>query len=113
MPSAVDDPPLLSLRVLSPAQAQRKAYWCLCFIGLGLLVTWNAVLAADDYFTLLYPDRTPMFYFSIACEPSVRTWVCFALLPSRTLQWRRRATAERGGERSGAGVMLILCIVSR
>lgn len=41
----------------------RAAYWIMCLLGAGLLLPWNAVVNAVDFFDSLYvPHRAPPQY---------------------------------------------------
>uniref|UniRef100_A0A7S1SXV4 Equilibrative nucleoside transporter n=1 Tax=Tetraselmis chuii TaxID=63592 RepID=A0A7S1SXV4_9CHLO len=40
-----------------PKDKYNVTYWCYLFMGLGLLLPWNAFITAVDYFTALYPGQ--------------------------------------------------------
>lgn len=58
------------------AETERKqariAYIIMVVLGAGLLVPWNAIITAVDYFNTVFPDIKLLFYFPMAyIYPSV------------------------------------------
>ena len=58
------------------------AYFIVMMLGAGLLLPWNAVVAAVDYFNLLYPGRQIEFVVGIAyIVPQL--WIVAAMVKVR------------------------------
>ena len=50
---------------MEPPTEDKKVYGCMFMNGVGVLVAWNAILTALDWFNKIFPGLNPSFIFTI------------------------------------------------
>jgi len=68
-----------------PVDKQTKTYFIMCLLGCGLLLPWNAVLTAFDYFQTLYDDKT--FAFGVPISNQATNFVILLAMIKYGTQW--------------------------
>ncbi|XP_051152527.1 equilibrative nucleotide transporter 8 [Andrographis paniculata] len=91
MEEGFKNPKALTAAANPPEDVFRAAYMLHFVLGSGMLLPWNALITAVDYFGYLYPDRHVEKVFSVAYMAS--SLVVLGLMLS--LGWCRRVSSLR------------------